>query len=217
MLNELYEAASSLASAGISPKDWHKEYVPVRAPKLAFFVYLDQNGEIADISRVGDASDVSDLRKWESKGDLRQSFPYLNVPPLLWIRFDPKKNEDDKALEKALKANTASPEQLRQFEGEVKSDSSTKPWEENAFNKLQSCLDKGKTLKTILGQTPKEYQAIIALTDRLDGVSARDFHAKLQRAFTDKLLNSPDTAAKSLRRVVLFRGERTRQCRDVVA
>ena len=74
MLNELYEAASSLASAGISPKDWHKEYVPVRAPKLAFFVYLDQNGEIADISRVGDASDVSDLRKWESKGDLRQSF-----------------------------------------------------------------------------------------------------------------------------------------------
>ena len=79
----------------------------------------------------------------------------------------------------------------------MKSDSSTKPWEENAFNKLQSCLDKGKTLKTILGQTPKEYQAIIALTDRLDGVSARDFHAKLQRAFTDKLLNSPDTAAKS--------------------
>ncbi len=196
MLNELYEAASSLASAVISPKDWHKEYVPVRAPKLAFFVYLDQNGEIADISRVDEKSEVSSLRKWESKGDLRQSFPYLNVPPLLWVRFDPKKNEDDKALEKALKAKTASPEQLRQFEVRVKSDGTTKPWEENAFNKLQSCLDKGRTLKTMLGQAPKESLAIIALTDRLDGVSARDFHAKLQRAFSDKLLNSPDIAAK---------------------
>ena len=196
MLNELYEAASSLASAGISPKDWHKEYVPVRAPNLAFFVYFDQNGEIADISRVGDASDVSDLRKWESKGDLRQSFPYLNVPPLLWIRFDPKKNERDKALEKALKANMASPEQLRQFADAVKGDSSTKPWEKNAFSKLKSCLDKGKTLKIILGQAPKECQSIIALADRLHDISARDFHAKLERAFKDKLLNSPDIAAK---------------------
>lgn len=196
MLNELYEAASSLASAGISPKDWHKEYVPVRAPKLAFFVYFDQNGEIADIARVGEKSDVSGLRKWESKGDLRQSFPYLNVPPLLWVSFDPKKNENDKVLEKALKANVASQEQLRQFEDRVKSDNSTKLWEEKAFNKLQSCLDKGKALKSILGQAPEECQAIIALIDRLDGISARDFHAKLQRAFTDKLLNSPDTAAK---------------------
>lgn len=196
MLNELYEAASSLASAGISPEDWHKEYVPVRAPKLAFFVYLDQHGEIADIARVGEESEISGLRKWESKGDLRQSFPYLNVSPLLWVSFDPKKNENDKALEKALKANVTSQEQIRQFEDRVKSDHSTKPWGEKAFNKLQSCLDKGKTLKSILGQAPEECQAIIALIDRLDGISARDFHSKLQRAFTDKLLNSPYTAAK---------------------
>ena len=196
MLNELYEAALSLTSADISPKDWHKEFVPVRAPKLAYFVYFDQNGEIADIARVGEESDVSGLRKWESKGDLRQSFPYLNVPPLLWICFDPKKNEDDKALEKALKANKASQEQLRQFEGRVKNDNATKPWEEKAFNKLQSCLDKGVALKTILGQAPKECLAMIELIDRLNGTSAQDFHVKLQRAFTNKLLNSSDTAAR---------------------
>ena len=207
MLNELYEAALSLTSADISPKDWHKEFVPVRAPKLAYFVYFDQNGEIADIVRVGEESDVSGLRKWESKGDLRQSFPYLNVPPLLWICFDPKKNEDDKALEKALKANKASQEQLRQFEGRVKNDNATKPWEEKAFNKLQSCLDKGVALKTILGQAPKECLAMIELIDRLNGISAQDFHVKLQRAFTNKLLNSSDTAARYFP-VLFYSGEK---------
>ncbi|MDZ4853684.1 MAG: hypothetical protein SGJ26_02285 [Nitrospirota bacterium] len=85
MLNELYDVARSLEDAGISPLDWHKEYVPVRTPKLAFFVYIDQQGEITDIERVGDKAEVADLRTWESKGDLRQSFPYFNIPRLLGL------------------------------------------------------------------------------------------------------------------------------------
>lgn len=193
MLNELYEAASSLASVGIHPDEWHNEYREVRAPKLTFFVYLDQHGKIADIARVGGKSEVSGLRKWESMGDLRQSFPYFNVPPLLWVGFD-LKNESDKALEKALKANAATQDQLRQFENRVKNDRSTKPWDEKAFDKLQSCLDKGKTLKSILGEASEECQSIIALIDRLDDVSAQDFHDELQWVFAGKLLNSPDTA-----------------------
>lgn len=204
MLNELYEAASRLASVGIRPDKWHNEYREVRAPKLAFFVYLDQHGKIADITRVGGKSEISGIRKWESMGDLRQSFPYLNVPPLLWIGFDPKKNENDKALGKAIRANAATQEQLCQFEERVKNDRSTKPWDEKAYDKLQSCLDKGKILKTILGEAPKEYRSIIALIDRIEGVSVQDFHNDLQRAFTDKLQNSPDTAAEYFEGIFYF-------------
>ena len=55
MLNELYDTAEKLAESGIKPKDWHKEYRPVRKPKLAFFVFLDQLGDIHDIEQIGRA------------------------------------------------------------------------------------------------------------------------------------------------------------------
>lgn len=196
MLNELYDAASSLAGVGISPKNWHKEYVPVRAPKLAFFVFIDHSGEIADIERVGDKAEVADLRTWESKGDLRQSFPYFNIPPLLWIHFDPGKNENDRSFKKALKANALTQEQLGQFLKRAQSTKSTIIWDAKPYNKLQSCLEKGQALKVILGQASEECQSIVALLDRLSGTSAQGFYARLQKAFTAKLLNHPETAAK---------------------
>lgn len=196
MLNELYDAASSLAGVGISPKNWHKEYVPVRAPKLAFFVFIDHYGEIADIERVGDKAEVADLRTWESKGDLRQSFPYFNIPQLLWIHFDPEKNENDRSFKKALKANALTQEQLGQFLKRAQSTKSTINWDAKPYNKLQSCLEKGQALKVILGQASEECQSIVALLDRLSGTSAQDFYARLQKAFTAKLLNHPETAAK---------------------
>lgn len=196
MLNELYDAASSLAGVGINPKNWHKEYVPVRAPKLAFFVYIDHHGKITDIKRVGDATEVADLRTWESKGDLRQSFPYFNIPPLMWIHFDPKSDENDKSIEKALKTETLTQEDLRRFVERAQKTKSTKYWEEKHYNKLQSCLEKGKDLKSILGQAPEECRPIVALIDRLESTSAQDFYVKLQEAFTDKLQSHPETAAK---------------------
>ena len=71
MLNELYDTALSLAKGKVSIRDWHKEYVPLRAPKLAFFIYLNQECEIASIERISAPEKVSELRTWESKGDLR--------------------------------------------------------------------------------------------------------------------------------------------------
>lgn len=199
MLNELYDAASKLADSGISPKDWHKEYVPVRKPskqKPAFFVCLDELGAISDVERVDDPKIVGELMTWESKGDLRQSFPYFNIPPLLWIRFDPSRNEDDKRIDKALKASQATSEHLSRFMARVDADESTKPWQENAFNKLQSNLDKGKALTQILGSAPADYQSIVTLIDRLEHLSAQTFHANLLDVLKNKMLRQPETAAK---------------------
>ncbi|MBI1821682.1 MAG: hypothetical protein HYR79_08230 [Nitrospirae bacterium] len=196
MLNELYDAARSLEAAGISPPDWHKEYVPVRAPKLAFFVYIDQQGEITAIERVGDKADVADLRTWESKGDLRQSFPYFNIPPLLWIEFDPEQNEDDKSIKKALKANKLTREQLVQLLEKTRNDEPTKKWQENFRNKIGKCLDKGRVLKSVLGEAPQMYQSIIELIDRLENTSAEDLYNKLFKTLKDKMLTQPKAAGK---------------------
>lgn len=196
MLNELYDAARSLEDAGISPLDWHKEYVPVRAPKLAFFVYIDQQGEITDVERVGDKTEVADLRTWESKGDLRQSFPYFNIPPLLWIEFDPERNEDDKSVRKALKANKLTREQIVRLLERIKNDGLTKQWQEKSRNKIGKCLDKGKLLKSLIGQAPQEYRAIIALVNRLENTSAEVFYNKLLKAFKDKMFRHPEALGK---------------------
>lgn len=184
MVNELYDAARSLDASGISPKDWHKEYVPVRKPskqKPAFFVYVDQHGDITNVEQVDDPKMTAELRTWESKGDLRQSFPYFNVPPLLWIRFDPKKNDDDKSLDKSIKASQLTDEQLRNFMERAEKADTTKQWDDNAYRKLQSCLEKGNKLKAILGQSPDECRAIVELTTRLESVSAEALRDKLYK------------------------------------
>ena len=196
MLNELYDVARSLKDARINPSDFHKEYVPVRAPKLAFFVYIDQQGEITDIERVGDKEEVAGLRTWESKGDLRQSFPYFNIPPLLWIKFDPKQEEDRKSVKKALRANKLTGNQINQLFEKVNNDEPTKKWQEKFHNKLGKCLAKGKTLKRVLGEAPQEYKSIIALIDRLENTSAEDFYNKLLKALKDKMLSHSEAAEK---------------------
>lgn len=195
MLNELYDAASGLADGGINPKDWHKEYVPLRVPNLAFFIYLDPKGETWDIERVSNEAEVAELRTWESKGDLRQSFPYFNIPPLYWIHFDPKSNEDDKSFAKALKANKLTSEQIKEFLEKVEDNGSTKRWDKKAYDKLQSCLDKGKDLKSILGHVPDEFQAITALFDRLESITALDLYSRLCKILIGKILDRPETAA----------------------
>ena len=196
MLNELYDTAEKLAESGIKPKDWHKEYRPVRKPKLAFFVFLDQLGDIHDIERVNDPSEVDDLYTWESKGDLRQSFPYFNIPPLYWIQFAPQTNEDDKIFAKDLKANTLTQEQLRLFCERINNAETTKIWPMKSFKKLHSCLEKGRSLRSILSPTSQECLSIMALIDRLGAISAETLYEKLLKAFTDKILNHPETAAK---------------------
>ncbi len=205
MLNELYDAASSLANAGIKPKNWHKEYVPIRAPKLAFFVYINNQGEIADIERISDPTEVADLRTWESKGDLRQSFPYFNIPPLMWIQFDPKKNENDRLIEKAMKANSLSREQLGQFIEKAQGADTTKKWGSaltkqrvwiNPEKKLQSCLEKGGTLKSILGKAPDEFQSVIALIERLEKNSADVFYEQFLNVLGDKIKGYPEMTGR---------------------
>jgi hypothetical protein len=184
MLNELYDAASTLGGVGIKPKNWHKEYVPIRAPKLAFFVYINNQGEIADLERIGDPTEVADLRTWESKGGPRQSFPYFNIPPLMWIRTPGSVEHDH--LKKARMSDKLTQEQLGEFT------ESAKRWDAKSYKKLLSNLEKGKALKAILGQAPREYQSVIALIDRLANTSAENFYAKLCQAFTDKVLGCPE-------------------------
>lgn len=194
MLNELYDAALSLADSGISPKNHHPEYRPLRDPKLAFFVYLGPEGEITDMKRVKSAAEIAELMTWELKGGLKPSFPYFNVPPLYWIHFDPRADENDKTFERARKANKLTTQQIKEFLDKIENAESTKRWDKKAYAKLQACLEKGKALKSILGQTPDECQSITALIDRLDHITAQDFYNQLCTFIIGRMLDHSESA-----------------------
>lgn len=197
MLNELYDAASRLRDAEITPAKWHKEYSPVRKAKLAFFVFFDRAGAIGDIERVNDLNEIADLRKWESLGGLRQSFPYFNIQPLLRIDFDPETDKDHKFIEKAIKDKKLTEDQLEKWLETVRDAESTKKWDEDAHAKLESCLKNGRALKTILGPAPEEYRSIVELIGRLpvEG-DEKTFYDRLCDAFIKKLRGNPGEAGK---------------------
>lgn len=196
MLNELYDAALRLSDASIPVKKWDKEYVLVRKPKLTFFVYFDQLGAIADIERVNDLQEAAELRTWESKGGLRQSFPYFNIPPLRWIGFDPETDREDKDIERAIRGNKLTGDQLSRWLEKVMAAESTKKWDDTAHKKLGSCLEKGRALKDVLGAAPEASQSIVELIGRVTVVSEETFYDQLYNAFINKLRGNPGEAGK---------------------
>lgn len=199
MLNELYDAAASLADIGIRPKDWHKEYTPVPKPqplkrgtgKLTFFVFIGPNSEITRVERVADEKETNGLRKWETGNG--HSFPYFNIPPLWWINYDPKPGSDDKDFKQALDKGSLRAEKLGQFLNN-KTDTA-KQWEEKHINRIEDCLLKiPDKLRLVLGVIPAEYRAIEALIDRVRQISGKNFYEYLKTAFRNQMLADPSTA-----------------------
>ncbi|MGH9908246.1 MAG: hypothetical protein ACRD8U_21995, partial [Pyrinomonadaceae bacterium] len=55
---------------------------------------------------------------------------------------------------------------------------------------------KAAALKTILEPAPRDYQSIVTLIERVDRISAEDFHARLLEAIKNKMRKQPEVAAK---------------------
>jgi len=199
VLNELYDAASSLADIGVSPKDWHKEYTLVPKPqslkkstgKPTFFVFIGRDSQIVRIERVADQNETANLRKWE-KGN-GNSFPYFNIPPLWWISFNPKENDDDKVFKKALDKGTATAQEVEQFIKEKTA--AGKEWENKHISRIGDCLHKiPDKLKEIIDSPPPECRAIIELIDRVSGLSVSQFYESIKNEFKKRMLVEPSLA-----------------------
>lgn len=199
VLNELYDAASSLAEIGINPTDWCKGFEPIPKPQLlkgstgnpTFFVFIGPKSEITRVERVTDPKETDGLRKWKTGNGY--SFPYFNIPPLWWISFDPKPGSDDKAFKQALDKGALTIEGLEQFLRN-KTDKANM-WEEKHTGRVKDCLSKiPGQLRTILGVIPEEYSALRVLIDRVHQISAEKLYRELQEAFKNQMLANPSTA-----------------------
>lgn len=198
MLNELYDASTSLADVGINRKDWHQQYTLVPKPqspmkstgKPTFFVFVAGNSQITRIERVVNPGDVADLRKWETANGY--SFPYFNIPQLWSISFDPKKNDIDKTFKNDLSKRILSQQRLQQFIDEKVV--TAKEWEAKHFSRIDDCLKMlSNKLRAIVGTPPEQLDSIAALIDRVRKLSAQQFYDAIKKKFKECMLADPSS------------------------
>lgn len=82
MLDELVKAAAAIEQAGITAKDWHPKFKPLRrvtAKTPCIRVWIDSEGHIVDLEPLS-AEHAAKLRKYEPNNG--KSFPGFNVRPL---------------------------------------------------------------------------------------------------------------------------------------
>jgi hypothetical protein len=187
MLNELSQVATALDCSGIKPADWHPSYTPLKKPRLAFFVFLDNHGRVKDIARVKDAEEIAGLRKYENMGGLRESFPYFNMPPLYCIAYVPR--EEDKEFAKAMEKGRLTDDQIDAFVRE-KLKNTVDLWN-NAADKLEKSVALGQELMRKIDAPPNEARALVELVNRVHGLDIQGFRDGLKRALRSKF-HGPD-------------------------
>jgi len=183
MLNELRELAVCLEKAGIVVEDLHPNFKS--CPNyLTYWVYLDEQGNIAGIAPVPVAQ-VQKVRKWEKANGV--SFPAFNMPPL-FKAVSEELQDRIKGLKKDFEKGVAviSDDLLSVV------DSCESFWSEGIIKKLNDCLTKPiADISGYLGTAPNSYTSIAQLCARTQLIKATTFKAELASVLLQALQNAP--------------------------
>lgn len=194
MLNELRELSISLEKAGINPPVFHPKF-PLCPKKAAFWVYLDKEGNVSGISSIP-IDQVQQIRKWDGIGSLGTSFPAVSMPPLLKVA----EQEYRKKLASMKKSSSVSPDEIQKIAGV-----SSNLWSDglgkksNAFDKIETCLDKPvKDLLAKFTDTPEEYSAINTLLLRASKIDSTKLFNQMQGEFINLIKDGDARAIDAL-------------------
>lgn len=177
MLNELRELSISLANAGICPTDFHSKFALCPKNKAAFWIYLDDEGNVSGVSAIP-IEQIQQIRKWEGVGSNGTSFPAFSVPPLLMV-VEPEHRKNLATMKRNSKTTSAEIHDI--------AEKSTNLWAETfgkkttAFDKINTCLDKPvKDLLAKFSEVPVSYSAINTVLLRANKVDSSKFYCQLR-------------------------------------
>lgn len=186
MLNELRELAICLEKAKIKVKDLHPNFKI--CPKYpTYWVYLDKEGNIADIAPIPSAQ-IQSIRKWEKSNGV--SFPAFNMPP-----FFKASTEDVQEQIKGLKKRIEKEDIITVQELTIIIDSCEKLWDKKNTNKrLSDCFKKPiNDISKFIIDTPDSYKAINQLIFRTQLINVDKFKEQLIKTFLQQIQNAPET------------------------
>ena len=145
MLNEVFLLSESLNRTGVTLYSWHRHFKECPQSGKAFSVELDSLGRVAGVSPITDQQIRSGLRKYEKAAGY--SFPSFNVPPLLNVT-DEQKRESAAKFRKTLGSKNPPELSMRDKKLADLLSSSTSGWirpdkgprSKDAMDKLNDCL-----------------------------------------------------------------------------
>jgi len=161
MLNELYDLSVVLEKAGITPRDWHGNFIllpKTTLKKPCYKILLSSGSSITRIEPMKEGV-AEHLRKWEpSNGN---SFPGFNIQPLYRIV-----NEDRKKCLKKWREGKE-PVDVMELKNWC-SETQSRNWDAKIAKKLTKCLwEIPDQLRRQCGEVPESFLSVKKLFERI--------------------------------------------------
>ena len=157
MLNELRVLSRSLLTSGVEFTDWHPNFKKCPKSGMICFIYLNECGDIEDITCPEPDFDITTIRKWEKANGC--SFPVFNVPSLYKTQNDEIGNEVNQLKKELKKGRSVASENLSSI-----TEKSLGNWNSKTYSSINHCLTRAITeIEKQLGDIPTEYLSIIKL------------------------------------------------------
>ncbi|OGW22587.1 MAG: hypothetical protein A2Z82_08785 [Nitrospirae bacterium GWA2_46_11] len=180
MLNELRDLARSLLTSGVEFTDWHPNFNECPKSGMTCFIYLNEHGDIEDISFPEPDFDVTTVRKWGKANGC--SFPAFNVPSLFKAQNDETVSEVNQFKKDLKKGNPIATEALNKVMENCASN-----WDSTALSSINRCLTRATSeIEEQLGTIPAEYSSIKKLLQRAKQLNAEVFYQQLKNQLLQK-------------------------------
>lgn len=187
MLNELRDLAQSLLTSGIEFTDWHPNFKKCPKSGMTCFIYLNEHGDIEDISFPEPDFDITTVRKWEKANGC--SFPAFNVPSLYKTQNDETASEVNQFKRDLKKGNPIASEVLNKVMENCVSN-----WDGTALASVNRCLTRATSeIEEQLGTIPAEYSSINNLLQRAKRLNAEVFYQQLNNQLLQKIVLNINT------------------------
>ena len=202
MLNEVFLLSESLKRTGVTLHSWHRHFKECPQGGKAFFVELDDQGHVANVSSITDPQIRAELRKYEKAAGY--SFPSFNVPPLLQF-VDESKKERAVKFRKALGSKKPPETAVRDKELTYLLSVSTSGWirpdkgarSKDAMDKLNDCLSSvTHDMMAMLGDSPEESRSFVELLLRAQQTDGAALHERLKEIAMHKIRSEQSEAAE---------------------
>ena len=180
MLNELRDLARSLLTSGVEFTDWHPNFKKCPKSGMTCFIYLNEHGDIEDISFPEPDFDITTIRKWEKANGC--SFPAFNVPSLFKTQNDETASEINQLKRDLKRGNPIASEVLNKV-----MENCVNNWDSTALSSVNRCLTRATSeIEEQLGTIPAEYSSINKLLQRAKRLNAEVFYQQLNNQLLQK-------------------------------
>lgn len=181
MLNELRDLARSLLTSGVEVTDWHPNFKKCPKSGMTCFIYLNEHGDIEDISFPEPDFDITTVRKWEKANGC--SFPAFNVPSLYKTQNDETASKVNQFKRDLKKGNPIASDVLNKVMENCVSN-----WDGTAIASVNRCLTRATSeIEEQLGTIPAEYSSINNLLQRAKRLNAEVFYQQLNNQLLQKI------------------------------